>query len=70
MVVMYFLAGISLGLFLAGFNDRPLFRSFLMGAGHIPFVIGGALFDLRVNDPGLCRLGTMLEAHANNSLIV
>ena len=38
-----------------------------MGAGHIPFVIGGALFDLRVNDPGLCRPRIMLEAPVNNS---
>ena len=70
MVVMYFVAGTSLGLLLARFDDRPLFRSFLMGAGHIPFVMGDALFDLRVNDPGLCRLGIMLEALANNSLIM
>ena len=41
-----------------------------MGAGHIPFVMGDALFDLRVNDPGLCRLGIMLEVPANNSLIM
>ena len=70
MVVMYFLADICLGLLLAGFNDRPLFRSFLMGAGHIPFVKEDAPFDLRVNDPGLCSPRIMLEAHANNSLIV
>jgi len=70
MVVMYFLADICLGLLLAGFNDRPLFRSFLMGAGRMLFVTGDALFDLRVNGSVLCRLGIMLEAHANNSLTV
>jgi|GEM_PF-2396444 hypothetical protein len=70
MVVMYFVAGISLGLLLARFNDRPLFRSFLMGAGRMLFVTGEALFDLKANDLGLYRIGTMFEAHANNSLIV
>ena len=70
MVVRYFLADNCLGLLLAGFNDRPLFRSFLMGAGRMLFVTGDALFDLRVNDPGLCRLGIMPEVFANNSLIM
>ena len=41
-----------------------------MRAGHIPFVIGGALFDFRVNDPRLCRLGIMFEPLDNNSLYV
>ena len=70
MVVMYFLVDICLGLLLAGFNDRPLFRSFLMGAGRMLFGTGDTLFDLRVNGSGLCCLGLMLEALANNSLIV
>ena len=70
MVVMYFVACTSLGLLLAGFDNRQLFRSFLMGAGRMLFVTGDTLFDLRVNGSGLCCLGLMLEAHANNSLIV
>jgi hypothetical protein len=55
MVVMYFVADTSLGLLLARFDDNSLYRSFLMGAGHMLFVIEDALFDFRVNDPGLCR---------------
>ena len=70
MVVMYFLAGISLGLFLAGFNDSPLFRSFLMGAGRMLFVTGEALYDLKANDLGIYRIGTMFEALANDSLVM
>jgi hypothetical protein len=57
--------------FASGMGDeRPLFRCFLMGAGHIPFVIGDALSDFRVNDPGLCRLGIMFEPFENNSLFM
>jgi len=41
-----------------------------MGAGRMLFVTGEALFDLKANDLGLYRIGTMFEAHANNSLIV
>ena len=41
-----------------------------MGAGRMLFVTGDTLFDLRVNGSVLCRLGIMLEAHANNSLTV
>ena len=70
MVVMYFLVDICLGLLLAGFNGRPLFRSFLMGAGRMLFVTGDTLFDLRVNGSVLCRLGIMLEALANDSLVM
>jgi hypothetical protein len=43
MVVMCFVAGISLGLLLATVDDNSLYRSFLMGAGHIPFVMEDAL---------------------------
>jgi hypothetical protein len=43
MVVMYFVADTSLGLLLARFDDNSLYRSFLMGAGHIPFVMEDAL---------------------------
>jgi hypothetical protein len=67
MVVMYLVTGTGLGLLLAGFDDNSLYRSFLMGAGYIPFVMEDAPFDLRVNDPGLCCLGIMFEAPANNS---
>ena len=67
MIVMYFVAGTRLGLLLARVDDNFLYRSFLLGAGHIPFVMEDAPFDLRVNDPGLCRPRIMLEAPVNNS---
>jgi hypothetical protein len=50
--------------------DRLLFRSFLMGAGRMLFVTGEALYDLKANDLGIYRIGTMFEALPNDPLVM